>query len=58
MKGKTVLWMFTGFPYLRKKLYQGSHFWAKGYRIDTIGVNAGMIQKYQEQCQVQMNLGR
>ena len=38
--------MFTRFPYLRKRPYWGNHFWAKGYCVDTVGVDATMIRKY------------
>jgi len=64
VKGKTALRIFTRFPYLRKKPYWGNHFWAKGYCVDTVGVDADMIRKYvkyqekQEQHQVQMDLSR
>ena len=61
VKGRTALRIFTKFPYLRKKPYWGNHFWAKGYCVDTVGVDAGMIQKYvkyqqkQELRQQEMN---
>ena len=64
VKGKSALRVFTRFPYLRQKPYWGNHFWAKGYCVDTVGVDADMIRKYvryqekQEQRQVQMNLTR
>ncbi|WP_293650574.1 transposase, partial [Thiolapillus sp.] len=45
-KGKTALRIFTKFPYLRNKPYWGNHFWAKGYCVDTVGVDAEMIRKY------------
>uniref|UniRef100_UPI003AF611E3 IS200/IS605 family transposase n=1 Tax=Thiolapillus sp. TaxID=2017437 RepID=UPI003AF611E3 len=46
VKGKTALRIFTKFPYLRNKPYWGNHFWAKGYCVDTVGVDAEMIRKY------------
>ena len=61
VKGRSALRIFTKFPYLRKKPYWGNHFWAKGYCVDTVGVDAGMIQKYvkyqqkQELHQQEMN---
>lgn len=64
VKGKSALRVFTRFPYLKQKPYWGNHFWAKGYCVDTVGVDAEMIRKYvkyqekQEQRQVQMNLER
>ena len=46
VKGRTALRLFTKFPYLKKKPYWGNHFWAKGYCVDTVGVDAEMIRKY------------
>ena len=64
VKGKSALRVFTRFPYLRQKPYWGNHFWAKGYCVDTVGIDADMIRKYvkyqekQEQKQIPMNLGQ
>jgi|SRR6267154_4614166 Transposase IS200 like len=38
--------IFTAFPFLKKKPYWGNHFWAKGYCVDSVGLNSEMIQKY------------
>jgi putative transposase len=46
VKGRTAIRIFKQFKYLRKKPYWGNHFWAKGYCVDTVGVNAEMIRKY------------
>ena len=46
VKGKTALQLFRQFPYLKTKPYWGNHFWAKGYCVDTVGVDAEMIRKY------------
>lgn len=46
VKGRTALRVFTRFPYLRKRPYWGNHFWAKGYCVDTVGVDAEIIRKY------------
>ena len=46
VKGKTALQIFKQFPYLKMKPYWGNHFWAKGYCVDTVGVDAEMIRKY------------
>jgi putative transposase len=46
LKGQTSIKLFKHFRYLRKKPYWGNHFWAKGYCVDTVGLNAEMIQKY------------
>jgi len=59
IKGKTALQVFKQFPYLRDKPYWGNHFWAKGYCVDTVGVNAEMIRqyvKYQEKVERQLEL--
>jgi hypothetical protein len=37
---------FHQFRYLKKKPYWGNHFWAKGYCVDTVGLDADMIRKY------------
>jgi len=46
VKGKAALQIFKQFPHLKKKPYWGNHFWAKGYCVDTVGVDADMIRKY------------
>ena len=66
LKGRTAIRLFTEFPTLRKKPYWGNHFWAKGYCVDTVGLNSEMIQKYvryqekeeQHQQQLQLEQGR
>ena len=46
VKGRTALQVFRQFPYLKERPYWGNHFWAKGYCVDTVGVDAEMIRKY------------
>ena len=46
LKGQTSIKMFHQFRELRKKPYWGNHFWAKGYCVDMIGLDADMIRKY------------
>ena len=46
VKGRTAIRIFRRFSYLKKKPYWGNHFWAKGYCVDTIGLDAGMIRTY------------
>lgn len=46
LKGKTAIQIFRQFPDLKKKPYWGNHFWARGYCVDTVGLNHEMIQKY------------
>src|SRR5512147_1728044 len=46
LKGQTSIRMFHQFRHLKKKPYWGNHFWAKGYCVDTVGMDADMIRKY------------
>jgi len=46
LKGKTAIRVFQKFPDLRTKRYWGNHFWAPGYCVDTVGLDAEMIKKY------------
>lgn len=46
LKGRTAIRVFKKFPYLKSKPYWGNHFWAKGYCIDTVGLDTEMIRKY------------
>jgi putative transposase len=46
LKGKTALRIFSKFAYLKQKPYWGNHFWAKGYCVDTVGLDAEMVRKY------------
>lgn len=51
VKGLTALGLFTKFPCLRIAALLGNPFWAKGYCVDTAGVDAEIIrkcEKYQE----------
>ena len=34
------------FPKLKQKPYWGNHLWARGYCVDTVGLDAEMIRKY------------
>lgn len=57
LKGQTSMRMFQQFRYLKKKPYWGNHFGAKGYCVDTVGLDADMIRKYvryQEKKEQQM----
>jgi len=52
LKGRTAIRVFKQFAYLKQKPYWGNHFWARGYCVDTVGLDAEMIRryvKYQEQ---------
>lgn len=46
VKGQTSMKLFNQFRHLRKKPYWGNHFWAKGYCVDTVGLDAEMVRKY------------
>jgi len=46
LKGKTAIKIFKSYPQLRTKPYWGNHFWAKGYCVDTIGLDEDKIKKY------------
>ena len=46
IKGRTAIRIFQKFPNLKNKPYWGNHFWAQGYCVDTVGVDAEMIRKY------------
>ena len=46
IKGKIAIKMFKSYPMLKKKPYWGNHFWARGYFVNTVGVNEEMIKKY------------
>ena len=46
LKGRTVIRVFNKFKYLKEKPYWGNPFWAKGYCVDTVGLNEEMICKY------------
>ena len=62
LKGRTAIRVFKQFPYLKQEPYWGNHFWAKGYCVDTVGLDPEMISKYvhyqedQERQQEQMKL--
>ena len=46
LKGRSAIRVFKRFPYLKEKPYWGNHFWARGYCVDTVGLDAEMIRKY------------
>ena len=46
LKGRTAIRVFSKFKKLKERPYWGNHFWAKGYCVDTIGLNIEMITKY------------
>ena len=46
LKGQTAIKIFKQFPELRQKPYWGNQLWSKGYCVDTVGLDEGMIRKY------------
>ena len=46
IKGRTAIRVLNKFKNLKKNPYWGNHFWAKGYCVDTVGLDAEMIRKY------------
>ena len=49
LKGRSAIRVFKKFPYLKQKPYWGNRFWARGYCVDTVGVNPEMISPI---CQI------
>ena len=46
VKGKTAIIILNKFRHLRRNPYWGNHFWARGYCVDTVGLDSEMIRKY------------
>jgi putative transposase len=46
IKGKLAIRLFKSYPQLKKRPYWGNHFWARGYFVNTIGINEEMIKRY------------
>ncbi len=46
IKGRTAIRVLNKFRELKQKPYWGNHFWARGYCVDTVGLNEEMIRKY------------
>ena len=46
IKGRTAIRILNKFKKLKQKPYWGNHFWAKGYCVDTVGLDSEMIRKY------------
>jgi len=46
VKGPTAIRVFNRFRKLKEKPYWGNHFWARGYCVDTIGLDSEMVRKY------------
>lgn len=46
IKGKIAIKLFKTYPGLKKKPYWRNHFWARGYFVNTVGINEDMIKRY------------
>ncbi|MCB1766652.1 MAG: IS200/IS605 family transposase [Candidatus Competibacteraceae bacterium] len=46
LKGRTAIRVFNRFCELKRRPYWGNHFWARGYCVDTIGLDVEKIRKY------------
>jgi len=46
VKGKCAIRILNKYRHLRKSPYWGNHFWARGYCVDTVGLDSEMIRKY------------
>jgi putative transposase len=46
VKGRTAIRVFNRFRKLKEKPYWDNHFWARGYCVDTIGMDSEMVIKY------------
>ena len=44
LKGKTALYVAN--KYAKKRKYRGYHFWARGYFVDTVGVNEEIMRAF------------
>ena len=46
IKGRTAIRVLNKFRKLKEKPYWGNHLWARGYCVDTVGLDSEMIRKY------------
>ena len=46
IKGRSAIRVLNKFRHLKRKPYWGNHFWARGYCVDTVGLDAEKIRKY------------
>ena len=46
VKGRTAIRVLNKFRGLKQKPYWGNHFWARGYCVDTVGLDEDKIRKY------------
>lgn len=53
VKGRTAIRILNKFRKLKQKPYWGNHLWARGYCVDTVGLDAELIRKYVKYQEVQ-----
>ena len=46
VKGRTAIRVFNQFRELKRRPYWGNHFWARGYCVDTVGLDEAKIRAY------------
>ena len=46
LKGKLAIKLFKNYPQLTQKPYWGNHFWARGYFVNTVGINEDHTHGY------------
>ena len=46
IKGRTAIRVLNKFRHLKRKPYWVNHFWARGYCVDTVGLDAEKIRRY------------
>lgn len=46
VKGRAAIRVLNRFKQLKQRPYWGNHFWARGYCVDTVGLDQTMIRKY------------
>ena len=46
LKGRSAIRIFQKFKELKKKPDWGNHFWARGYCVSTIGLDADKVRRY------------
>ena len=46
VKGRTAIRVFNKFRHLKHRPYWGNHFWARGYCVSTVGLDAEKSCKY------------
>ena len=44
IKGRTAIRVFNRFRKLKEKPYWGNRFWARGYCVDTVGLDTEMVR--------------